>query len=91
MENKIKNLENLKELINQNPKFKFKIKVVANSKNNSIEFLDDFVKIKIKEKAQEGKANKAIIDFLSDELKFPKSKINILNGHKSAIKTIELG
>ncbi len=91
MENKIKNLDNLKEFIQLNSKFKFKIKVVANSKNNSIEFLDDFVKIKIKEKAQEGKANKAIVDFLAAELKFPKSKINILNGHKSAIKTIELG
>ena len=67
------------------------IAVIANSKNNSIEFSCEFVKIKIKEKAQEGKTNKAIIDFLSKELKFPKSKINILNGHKSAIKTIELG
>ena len=85
-----KNLDELIEFIKENDNFKFKIKVVANSKNNSIEFCDDFIKIKIKERAIEGKANKAIVEYLSDILKYPKSKITILNGEKSSIKTIQI-
>ncbi len=84
MANIAKNIEELKTIS------KFKIKVVANSKNNSIEFLEDFVKIKIKERAIEGKANKAIIEYLSEVLSVPKSKIQILNGDKSSIKTIQI-
>lgn len=84
MANVAKNIEELKTIK------KFKIKVVANSKNNSIEFLDDFIKIKIKERPIEGKANKAIIEYLSEILSIPKSKIQILNGDKSSIKTIQI-
>lgn len=85
-----KNIEELKEEINKNKDFKFKIKVIANSKVNLIDFEYDFIKIKITARAIEGKANKAIIEFLSDELKIPKSKIKILNGEKSSIKTIQI-
>ena len=38
----------------------------------------------------EGKANKAIIEYLSDVLSVPKSKIAIVNGEKSSIKTIQV-
>ena len=82
---------NLKELtycIENGSKVKFKVKVIPSSKVNLIEFCDEFVKIKIKEKAIEGKANKALVNFLSDELKISKSKIKIINGEKSSIKTI---
>lgn len=90
MANIPKNIDDLFVLINENKNCKFKIKVVANSKNNSIEFCDDFIKIKIKERAIEGKANKGIVEYLSEILKFPKSKIVILNGEKSSIKTIQI-
>lgn len=90
MEENIQNLEELKELIKNNDEIKFKIKVVANSKNNNIEFLEDFVKIKIKQRAIEGKANKAIIEYLSEEIKIPKSKISISSGEKSSLKTIKI-
>ena len=89
MEENIQNLEELKELIKNKDEIKFKIKVVANSKNNNIEFLEDFVKIKIKQRAIEGKANKAIIEYLSEEIKIPKSKISISSGEKSSLKTIK--
>ncbi len=85
-----KNLDELKKEINENKDFKFKIKVVANSKINLIDFEYDFIKIKIMARAVEGKANKAIVEFLSDELEIPKSKIKILNGEKSSIKTIQI-
>lgn len=75
---------------NQNKSIKFRIKVSANASLNSIEFCDDIVKIKVKARAIEGKANKAIIEFLSEELEIPKSKIKIVNGEKSSIKTISI-
>ena len=90
----INNIDELLEKIDNELKEKksstFKIKVVANSKNDSLEFEAEFIKVKIKQRAIEGKANKAIIEFLSDILKFSKSRIEILNGHKSAIKTIKI-
>jgi len=90
MANIPKNITELIEFIEKEQKYKFKIKVVANSKNNSIEFCDEFIKIKIKERAIEGRANKAIIEYLSDILPYSKSQISILNGEKSSIKTIQI-
>jgi len=90
MANIPKNLDELIKLNKNNDKFKFKIKVVANSKNDSIEFCEEFIKLKIKQPAIEGKANKAIIEYLSKILPYSKSKIVILNGEKSSIKTIQI-
>ena len=84
------NLDEFKNSIKNGLTDKFKIKAIPSSKVDSIEFCEDFVKIKIKEKAIEGKANKAIIVFLSDILKIAKSKIKIVNGEHSAIKTVQI-
>jgi len=66
-----------------------KIKVIPNSKlNKIIEKKDDFLKIKLSAPAHEGKANKALINFLSQEFKIAKSKITIIKGKKSREKTI---
>ncbi|MBE7708087.1 MAG: DUF167 domain-containing protein [Cyanobacteria bacterium SIG27] len=86
----IKNLDELLELIKNNDGYKFKIKVVANSKINLIDFNEEYIKVKIMARAVEGKANKAIIEYLSDTLKYPKSKISIVTGEKSSIKTIQV-
>ena len=86
----IKNIEDLISLIKQNDEYKFKIKVVANSKVNLIDFCDKYIKIKITARAVEGKANKAIIEYLADILSCAKSKISIINGEKSSIKTIQV-
>lgn len=85
-----KNIDKLKELIKNNDEFKFKIKVVANSKINLIDFCEEFIKVKIMARAIEGKANKAIIEYLSDILGVAKSKISIINGEKSSTKTIQI-
>lgn len=84
------NVEDLKDTLLKEGYLKFKIKVSAGAKTNSIEFIDEFIKIRIMAQAIEGKANKAIIEFLAKTLKHPKSKISILNGEKSSIKTIEI-
>ena len=85
-----KNIDELKELIKNNDGFKFKIKVVANSKINLVDFCEEFIKVKIMARAIEGKANKAIIEYLSEILDVTKSKIKIISGEKSSIKTIQI-
>ncbi|MCX6743240.1 MAG: DUF167 domain-containing protein [Candidatus Parcubacteria bacterium] len=66
-----------------------KVKVIPNSKLNKIvEQKDDFYKIKLTAPAHEGKANKALLNFLSRELKVAKSKITIIKGNKSREKTV---
>ena len=70
--------------------YKFQLRVIANSKVNNIEFFDDFIKIKIKQKPVEGKANKAIIEYLSELLNIPKTKIQILQGQNTSIKTVQI-
>ena len=83
-------IEELIEKVNNDGVFRFKIKVVANSKINTIEFCEEYIKIKIMARAVEGKANKAIVEFLSKILNVSKSKISIVNGEKSSIKLMEI-
>lgn len=67
-----------------------KVHVVPNSRNNSIsEVMEDgTLKIHIKAPPVEGKANKAILDFLSKFFDWPKTKIKIIQGEKSRRKLI---
>jgi len=86
-------IEELKALIENEPSgFKLRIRVSANSKKNGYEFLNDdpvnILKIKINKPAVDGKANKAIIEYLSEVFNVPKSNISILNGEKSSQKCL---
>ena len=84
-----KNLDEFLNLIkNSQDKIKLQIKVSTNSKKNSIEFFDDFIKLKISKPAVDGKANKEIIKYLSEILNLPKNNIQILNGEKSSLKML---
>ena len=86
---KPKNLDEFLNLIkNSQDKIKLQIKVSANSKKNSIEFFDDYIKLKISKPAVDGKANKEIIKYLSEILNLPKNNIQILNGEKSSLKML---
>ena len=64
------------------------IKISPNSKKNEIINEGDFTKIKITAQPSEGKANKALIEFLSKNFKIPKTSIKILKGETSKEKTI---
>lgn len=90
MEDFIKNIEDLKNRILINKNFKFQIKVIAGSKIENMEFFEDFIKIKIKEKPIEGRANKAVIGYISKTLKIPKSKIAIVSGLSASNKIVEI-
>ncbi len=68
-----------------------KIKVMPNSKINLIEKIgQDNYKIKIMEKAIDGKANKAVISALAEYFNTKKSNINIVKGAMSSKKIIEI-
>lgn len=63
-------------------------KIVPNSSKNEIIKTDDIIKIKITAQPVDGKANKALIEFLSKQFKIPKTSIEILRGETSKEKTI---
>lgn len=64
------------------------IKISPNSKKNEIINEGDFTKIKITAQPIDGKANKALIEFLSKNFKMPKTSIKILKGETSKEKTV---
>ena len=66
------------------------VKVTAGAKSNSFKFENWAYSIRIMAKAIDGKANKAIIEFLADELNIKKKDINILKGEKSSKKIIAI-
>ena len=64
------------------------IKIIPNSSKNGIIIEDEFIKVKVTAQPIENKANKALIEFLSKELKIPKTSIEIVKGETSKEKTI---
>ncbi len=66
------------------------IKMSPNAKKNEIIKTDTELKIKITAQPIDGKANKALIEFLSKTFKIPKTSISIIKGETSKEKTILL-
>jgi uncharacterized protein (TIGR00251 family) len=69
------------------------IEVKPQSKAAGIEGIDDwrkYIKVRIKAKAQKGKANKELIQLLSSKLSLSPSNFIIVNGLKSTRKTIKI-
>lgn len=70
---------------------KIAVKVKPNSKENKVEPVEanEYV-LRVKEKAQDGKANIAAIKTLSEYFGVPKSRISIIRGHTSKNKIISI-
>lgn len=64
------------------------LRISPNAKKNEIIKEADAVKVKITAQPVDGKANKALIEFLSKEFKIPKTSIQILKGETSKDKTL---
>ena len=64
------------------------IKISPNAKKNEIIKTEQGTKIKITALPIDGKANKALIEFLSKNFKIPKTSIKIIKGETSKDKTI---
>lgn len=68
-----------------------KIKVKPNSRKNEVSVENAFsLKIKIKAVPEKGKANKELINFLSEIFEVPKSFIQIINGESSPNKRVKI-
>jgi len=64
------------------------LKIVPNSSKNDIVPEEEFIKVKITAQPIEGKANKALIEFLSKKFKLPKTSIEIIKGETTKEKTL---
>lgn len=59
--------------------------------NKILEWLDeDTLKVSVTAPPQKGKANKAVIKLLADELNLAKSDIEIVRGHTTRMKHISI-
>ena len=65
-----------------------KLKIVPNSSKNEIIKTEEGLKVKITAQPIEGKANKALTEFLSKTFKISKSSFEIIKGETSKEKTI---
>ena len=70
---------------------KISVRVKPNAKQEKIEKVNEgqFL-IRVKEKPQEGKANKAVIKVLSEYFEVPQSRIVLLKGQSSKEKIFEI-
>ncbi len=68
----------------------FQVKVIPNSKEERIIRTEEGLTVKVKAKAINGKANKALIDTLSRYFKVKKSEVIILSGEKTRRKRVEI-
>ena len=66
------------------------VKVIPNSKKAQVLMEKGVLKVHVNAPAVDGKANKILIDILSDFLKVKKNRIRILKGEKSRLKQIEI-
>ena len=67
------------------------VKVIPGSSRDEIAgAVGDDLKIKIASAPEKGKANKALVKFLSGSLKIPRSDISITKGRTSARKLLKI-
>ncbi len=64
------------------------LRISPNASKNEIIKEETGIKVKITAQPIDGKANKALIDFLSKQFKIPKSYFEIVRGESSKDKTI---
>ncbi len=70
---------------------KIQIRVNPNSKKEKVERDDNGVyKISFNATREKGKANKKLVEILSEYFKVPKSQIQILNGFTARDKVVEI-
>jgi uncharacterized protein (TIGR00251 family) len=70
---------------------RLKVRVIPNArKNEVVGFTGDEIRLKIKAPAVDGKANAALIEYLSELANVPRSRIAIKAGEKARTKIIEI-
>lgn len=64
------------------------LRISPNASKNEIIKSEDGIKVKITAQPIDGKANKALIEYLSKQFKIPKSLFEIIKGETSKDKTV---
>ena len=64
------------------------LRISPNAKKNEIIKDENSIKVKITAQPIDGKANKALVEYLSKNFKIPKTSIKILKGETSKDKTV---
>lgn len=67
---------------------KLEIKVIPGAKKNLLKKEGELHKVYLTAPAVEGKANKALVEFLAGEFGVAKGQIQIIKGLKSRIKVV---
>ena len=67
-----------------------RIKVVPGARNESIEWLGDLLKVKVRAPPEKGRANAAVEELLAQRLAIPQSSVRIVSGFGSPLKTLEI-
>ena len=60
------------------------------SKNEIVRVQQDALRVRISAPPVEGKANRALVQFLAEQLEVRRSQVEILSGHATRRKTIHL-
>lgn len=67
------------------------LKTVPNAPRNEIAgWLGDALKIKVHAPALEGRANEALLEFLSEKLQLPRRSVSLVRGDKSRHKVVRI-
>jgi uncharacterized protein (TIGR00251 family) len=67
------------------------VKVIPGARKNNIEESEGLYRVYLTAPPVDGKANKALINFLAEHFGRRKSEIEIIKGLKSRMKTIKIG
>jgi uncharacterized protein (TIGR00251 family) len=71
--------------------FKIEVIVKPNAKKSEITKISETeYRVAVKAPAQEGKANRAVIDLIAESFSVPKSSVTIVRGHSVRKKLIEI-
>ena len=66
------------------------LKISPNASKNEIIKNEEGIKVKITAQPVDGRANKALTEYLAKQLKIPKTSIEIIRGETSKEKTLRL-
>ena len=68
-----------------------RVQVTSNAKKARVTKVSETsYEVRVDERAVEGRANKRLIEILSEHFKVPKSKVSIVSGAKSREKMVEV-
>lgn len=66
------------------------IRVIPNAKQNKVVHEENRLKVYLTAPAIEGKANKALIQFLAEHFQTKRNSVKIIKGEKSRDKVVEI-